>query len=279
MTFEPPACKTLLLRFENGVLFATINRPEARNAMSLVMVRELGDLFSSIEARRDVRTVVLRGAGGHFCAGGDVKDMAAARAADPGPDGKDPIAVVNAQFGELVDRVNRSPQVVIAVLEGSVFGGGFGLACVADVALALNSASFGLPETGLGLPPAQIAPFLVQRLGLSQARRLAVTGARFDGAEAARLGVVHEAHADPASLEGALARLLEEVMRCAPDAIAATKRILYACHQKSGEPAALIDEAARLFAAAARGAEGQEGTMAFIEKRLPAWAKRAKDSQ
>ena len=277
MTFEPPPCKTLLLRFEKGVLYVTIHRPEARNAMSLVMVRELSDLFASIEPRRDVRTVVLRGAGGHFSAGGDVKDMAAARAAEPAADGKDPIAVVNAQFGELIGRVNRAPQVVIAVLEGSVFGGGFGLACVADVALALTSASLGLPETGLGLPPAQIAPFLVQRLGLSQARRLAVTGARFDGTEAARLGVVHEAHPDTASLEAALARVLEDVMRCAPDAIAATKRILQASHQ-GGDSNALIEEAARLFAAAARGPEGQEGTMAFIEKRLPSWTKSAKES-
>jgi isohexenylglutaconyl-CoA hydratase len=274
MTFTLPETKTLLLRFDRGVLHVTINRPEARNAMSLVMVRELGDLFADIEARRDVRAVVLRGAGGHFCAGGDVKDMAAARSADPGPDGKDPIAVVNAQFGELVDRVNRAPQVVIAVLEGSVFGGGFGLACVADVALAASSASFGLPETGLGLPPAQIAPFLVQRLGVSQARRLAVTGARFDGTEAARIGVVHECHPDAAALDAALARVIEEVTRCAPDAIAATKRILHESHTQSLPPVALIEEAARLFAAAARGAEGQEGTMAFIEKRLPAWAKR-----
>jgi isohexenylglutaconyl-CoA hydratase len=244
--------------------------------MSLVMLKELGDLFLSIEARRDVRTVVLRGAGGHFCAGGDVKDMAAARGTDPGPDGKDPIAVVNAKFGELVDRVNRAPQVVVAVLEGSVLGGGFGLACVADVALALTSASFGLPETGLGLPPAQIAPFLAQRLGISQARRLAVTGARFDGTEAARLGVVHEAHPDAASLDAALTRVLGEVARCAPGAIAATKHILYTSNRHHGDPAALIEEAAQLFAAAARGPEGEEGTMAFIEKRRPAWAKSTK---
>jgi isohexenylglutaconyl-CoA hydratase len=277
MSFQVPACKTLLVRLENGVLHVTINRPEARNAMSLVMVKELGDLFQAIEERRDVRTVVLRGTGGHFCAGGDVKDMAAARGADPGPDGKDPIAVVNAKFGELVDRVNRAPQVVVAVLEGSVFGGGFGLACVADVALALTSASFGLPETGLGLPPAQIAPFLVQRLGVSQARRLSVTGARFDGTEAARLGVVHEAHADAAALDAALLRVLGEVARCAPGAVASTKHILDATYRQSSEPAALIEEAAQLFAAAARGPEGQEGTMAFIEKRLPAWTKSTKD--
>jgi isohexenylglutaconyl-CoA hydratase len=276
MTFQLPECKTLLLRLEDGVVHATINRPEARNAMSLVMVRELGDLFAKIEDDREIRAVVLRGAGGHFCAGGDVKDMAMARGADPGPDGKDPIAVVNAQFGELVARVNGAPQVTIAVLEGSVFGGGFGLACVADVALALKDASFGLPETGLGLPPAQIAPFLVQRLGISQARRLAVTGARFDGTEAARLGVVHEAHGDVASLDAALTRVIGEVTRCAPGAIAVTKRLLAESYRQNGATPALIEEAASLFAIAARSAEGQEGTMAFIEKRLPAWAQSSK---
>jgi isohexenylglutaconyl-CoA hydratase len=276
MTFQLPECKTLLLRLADGVVHATINRPEARNAMSLVMVRELGDLFTKIEDDREIRAVVLRGAGGHFCAGGDVKDMAMARGADPGPDGKDPIAVVNAQFGELVARVNGAPQVTIAVLEGSVFGGGFGLACVADVALALKDASFGLPETGLGLPPAQIAPFLVQRLGISQARRLAVTGARFDGTEAARLGVVHEAHADVASLDAALTRVIGEVTRCAPGAIAVTKRILAESYRHNGATPALIEEAASLFAIAARSAEGQEGTLAFIEKRLPAWAQCSK---
>jgi len=114
----------------------------------------------------------------------------------------------------------------------------------------------------------------VQRLGLSQARRLAVTGARFDGAEAARIGVVHEAHPDTPSLEAALARVLEEVLRCAPDAIAVTKRILQASYPQGAAREALIDEAARLFGAAARGPEGQEGTMAFIEKRLPTWAKK-----
>jgi len=128
MTFAPPVAKTLLVRFERGVLYVTLQRPEARNAMSLVMVRELSELLATIEARRDVRAVVLRGAGGHFSAGGDVKDMAAARAADLGPNGEDPIAAVNAQFGELIGRMNRAPQVIIAVLEGSVFGGGLGLA-------------------------------------------------------------------------------------------------------------------------------------------------------
>src|SRR4029079_5328179 len=130
---------------------------------------------------RDVRVMVLRGTGGHFCAGGDIKDMAKARMSTLKAGEPDPVGAVKRAFGRAITKVDRAPQAVVAVLEGAVLGGGFGLACVADVAIAHAGANFGLPETSLGLPPAQIAPFLVRRLGLSQARRLAVTGARLSG--------------------------------------------------------------------------------------------------
>ena len=142
------------------------------------MVLALREALAAAEADDTVRVVVLRGAGGHFCAGADIKDMATARmrlAADPNA-----IAAVNASFGELCADYARTGLAVVAVLEGTVMGGGFGLACVADVTIAGESAVFRLPETSLGVVPAQIAPYLVERLGTSQARRLAVTGGRID---------------------------------------------------------------------------------------------------
>ena len=97
-------------------------------------------------------------------------------------------------------------------LTGAVMGGGFGLACVSDVAIAAGDAKFGLPETGLGVIPAQIAPFVVQRIGLTRARRIALTGQRFDGHHALTLGVVHEVADSPAELEKKLAaRILARV--------------------------------------------------------------------
>jgi isohexenylglutaconyl-CoA hydratase len=183
---------------KGGVLHLTLNRPEARNAMSLQMVAELRQVLLDAEATAGkpdaVRVVVLRGAGGHFCAGADLKDMAGARmraVQAAGPGAPDPIAEVNAAFGELCVAYARTPLAVVAVLEGTVMGGGFGLACVADVAIASETANFRLPETSLGVVPAQIAPFLVERLGYSQAKRLAVTGGRLDAAAALRLGLVH----------------------------------------------------------------------------------------
>jgi isohexenylglutaconyl-CoA hydratase len=141
---------------------------------------------------------------------------------------------------------------------------------VADVAIAHAEASFGLPETSLGLPPAQIAPFLVRRLGLSQARRLAVTGGRLGGAQAHALGLVHELARDEAELLAALERVLGEIRRCAPGAVAATKHLMLQVGAVDHER--LLDEGAERFAAAARGPEGEEGMTAFIGKRRPRWA-------
>ncbi len=257
-----------------ATLEITLNRAQVRNAMSLAMVRELHQALalaeSSVGGEQAVRAVVLRGAGGHFCAGGDLKDMAAARmrAAQGGEDGTDPIAEVNAAFGHLCAAYARTPLAVVAVLEGAVMGGGFGLACVADVAIASDSAYFRLPETGLGVLPAQIAPFLVQRLGYSQAKRLAVTGARLDAAQALGIGLVHQM-VPSSALEATVHSVLSDILACAPGALAATKALLERARWNA--PEALVDEAAALFSQAARGPEGQEGGNAFLQKRQPKW--------
>ena len=259
-----------------ATLHITLNRPEARNAMSLQMVDELRRLLAAAEASAGtpeaVRVVVLRGAGGHFCAGADLKDMAGARmqlmqkAKD---DPADPIAQANAAFGRLCAAYSSTPLAVVAVLEGTVMGGGFGLACVADVAIATDTASFRLPETGLGVVPAQIAPFLVERLGYSQAKRLAVTGGRLNASAALQVGLVHMVVA-PADVQEVLDQVLADVLSCAPGALGATKALIAKARLR--QPLDLIDEAAAVFSAAAQGPEGIEGMTAFIQKRKPQWA-------
>ena len=260
----------VLHKDETGVLHVTLSRPKARNAMSLQMVDELETLLAAILDRRDVRAIVLRGAEGNFCAGGDVKDMAKARMNMPAEGEEDPVATVNRAFGRMITAFDRAPQAVVAVLEGAVLGGGFGLACVADVAIAKDDAKFGLPETGLGLPPAQIAPFLVRRLGLSQARRLAVTGGRFDGKAAHAMGLVHELASSDEELGDVLGGVLKQIRRCAPGAIAATKHLMLQVGAIDHD--AVLDEGAKKFAEQARGPEGTEGMTAFVQKRRPHWA-------
>lgn len=259
-----PNCETLLLNLEASVLHVTLNRPESRNAMSLAMVHELRAVLAHVSQHRDVRALVLRGAGGHFCAGGDIKDMAGARGK-----GSDAYRELNRAFGAMLEEFQQAPLVVIVVLEGAVLGGGFGLACISDIAIADSACKFGLPETTLGILPAQIAPFVVKRVGLTQARRLALTAARFNGEEALRLGLVHYCASSDSELQQRLDETLEQVRKCAPQANALTKALLLATEHEALD--SLLDRAAEQFAGAVTGPEGVEGTMAFMQKRPAKW--------
>ncbi|WP_374592011.1 enoyl-CoA hydratase/isomerase family protein [Aquabacterium sp.] len=260
--------KTLKLEHGNGVLTIWLNRPEVRNAMSLEMVGELTDVLGSAEADSSVRVVVLRGTGGHFCAGGDISDMAQARMRLAAGEAN-AVADVNARFGRLCLAYARSTLPIITVLEGSVMGGGFGLACVSDVTIALSNVAFRLPETSLGILPAQIAPFLVERIGYAEAKRLSITGGKVEAAEALQIRLVHEVHADEAALQAALKQVVLRIQSCAPGAIATTKALL--ARTRFDAPQNLIDDAAALFSKAVLGPEGQEGTSAFMQKRKAAW--------
>lgn len=258
---------------KGGVLYLTLNRPEKRNAMSLDMVSALQTALIHTADNDDVRAIVIRGAEGHFCAGGDISDMAQARQAAMAGD-TNSFKAMNRQFGTLLSQVNEQPQTVICVTEGAVLGGGVGLACVADITLSSNEAQFGLPETTLGVIPAQIAPFLVQRIGLTNTRYLALTGARFKGDEAAHLGIAHKA-VPQEKLDALLANTLKQVLRCAPNANRTTKALL---HNTLNQPITqVLDEAATAFSAAVQSPEGAEGTLAFMQKRLPIWAEETSD--
>ncbi|HKP59906.1 MAG TPA: enoyl-CoA hydratase-related protein [Polyangiales bacterium] len=265
-----PEFSTLLLRAEAGVLHVTLNRPERKNALSATMMDELLETFRWAGSVFKPRALVLRGAGGTFCAGADIKDMPKSRmSADTDP--KRAVASANRRFGEVLCAAQAVPAPLIVIAEGAVLGGGFGLVCVSDIAFGLPSAKFGLPETGLGVIPAQIAPFVLRRVGAVQAGRLMLTGARFGADEALRLGMLHEVCADEAALETSLNRALADIRRCGPLANAATKNLLRSV--ESSDLNTALDIAAQVFAEAQLGPEAKEGTQAFIEKRLPEWAK------
>ncbi len=272
-TLQLPTTELLELRREGWVLHLTLNRPEVRNAMSFAMIDEIIAVFDAVADTQDIRVVVLRGAGGHFCAGGDIKDMAQARMLPAGeqPGGPDdPLAIGNRKFGTMLTLVEDAAQAVVVVVEGAAMGGGFGLACVSDVTLTHADASYRLPETSLGIPPAQIAPFIVRRVGLTQARRLAVTGGRLDGRQAKAIGLAHEVFETSEALDAGLAKVLDEIRKCAPTAVAVTKDLVISAVEEELED--LLDRGAQEFAKAIRSAEGTEGTMAFVQKREPSWA-------
>ncbi len=258
--------ETVLRHCHQGILTLTLNRPKVRNAMSLEMVGVLREALAQAQEDPKVRVLVLRGAQGHFCAGGDLKDMAQARATPVTE--IDPIQELNAAFGYLTLEYARASLPVIAVVEGTVMGGGFGLACIADVVIASTTADFRLPETSLGVIPAQIAPFLVLRLGFSEAKRLALTGARLDAAAAKACGLVHEV-CSPEAVDRVLREQIQRFISCAPEATARTKALMFELFWKVEGPQ--IERAATLFAEAVRGPESMEGVSAFLSRRKPAW--------
>jgi isohexenylglutaconyl-CoA hydratase len=263
-----PNCEEIILKLEEGVLYLTLNRPQKRNAMNDKLVAEVMQTFDAIESSREVRAVVMRGTGGHFCAGGDISGMNdSSRTPD---DAKRAAWEFNRTFGRMITKVNRAPQLVITLLEGAVLGGGFGLACISDVAIADTNAKLAMPETGLGLPPAQIAPFVVMRIGITQTRRLALLGERIGGEEAVRLGLVHYVTDGEQAMDEKLQSVLTKLRRCAPNATAMTKQLIL--DVGSTELEALLDRASNDFSAALNSAEGKDGTQAFIEKRRPFWA-------
>jgi isohexenylglutaconyl-CoA hydratase len=170
----------------------------------------------------------------------------------------------------MLETVNAAPQVVIAAVEGYAMGGGFGLACVADISIAAADARFAMSEVMVGVVAAAISPFVVQRIGLTAARRLAVTGVRLSGVEAAAVGVAHLAVGDATALDAAVRETCNQVLKCGPGAIAASKRLMLRAAGPNPVPE-LLDDAANVFAAAVRSAEGREGTRSFVEKRKPSW--------
>jgi isohexenylglutaconyl-CoA hydratase len=268
-----PDCSCLALRLDDGAAYATLDRPAARNALSRELVAELRKVLAAVAHRREVRAIVLRGAGDAFCAGGDVKEMRSLLRASPRADPDERrrrLVETSRAFGLLLAELDRAPQVVIAAVEGPAMGGGLGLVCAADVVLATGEARFGLPETTLGLVPAQIAPFIVRRLGPARARRFVATGAVVGAREAREIGLVDHVAADAEALDARLAKVLHDVRRCAPHAVAATKELLRTAG--AADPARFVEQAAGVFADALLGEEGQEGLHAFAARRPPRWA-------
>lgn len=252
-----------------GALFVTLNRPQAKNALTAAMASALGALARDLVGRRDIRAVVLRGAGGAFCAGGDVKDFARHLMTDAPKDGDaDMVAIANRGFGDLLLQLDALEQALIVAVEGPAFGGANGFMAVADVVIAEKGARFALSEATLGLVPAQIAPFLVRKIGPFATRRLALTGAAFNAEEAQRIGLVDRIADGAPQFEGAILDALNAVGRCEPHAMATTKRIIARASHEVDR--ALLDEAAIEFARALRGA-GRAGAAAFAAKAAPPW--------
>ncbi|MFN7123863.1 MAG: enoyl-CoA hydratase/isomerase family protein [Hydrogenophaga sp.] len=246
----------------------TLNDPASRNALSEPMVDALLDACERASADAGLRGVVLRGAGGHFCAGGSLGGFAKTIGQPLAAGEADPLIPLNRHFGTLLQALCALPQWLIVAVEGAAMGGGLGLVCCADRVLAHAGAQFATPEVTLGIVPAQIAPFVVQRLGTAAARRCLRAGERWDAAAAQRFGLVDDVV--DGDMDAAVQAAIARHAAAAPQAVAATKRLLLA--QAETPLPVLLDDAAVAFAQALRGPEAPQGLAAFAAREAPPWS-------
>ena len=243
----------------------TLDRPELRNAFDDHLAALLRTTFDELSADAGVRVVVLEGSGGFFCAGGDLKWMQRAGKMSKDDNWNDAKGFV-AAFAT----IDRCPKAVVAAVSGAALGGGAGLCAVSDVVVAASDAVFGFPEVKLGIVPAAISPYVISKIGWSEARRWFLTGERFDAETARRIGLVHEV-VPAADLGAATAKVVASILTSGPEAVTRVKRLLKGMNALAPD-GALLDLTARTIADARASAEAQEGFAAFLEKRKPSWA-------
>jgi len=258
----------ILLERESDWLTIRLNRPKARNALSTTMIEALINAMQEAREDRGIRGITFRGNGGVFCAGGDLKGFKSVFQGES--QDEDAVAAANKRAGDLFGLIESMPQVVVMLVEGAAIAGGLGMLCAADVIVVTRDAKFSLTETALGIPPAQIAPFVARRIGLATARHIMLTAARFDGQAAFKHGLANVIADDAAGLDAEEESIRRQVRRCAPGANAATKAILLAA--ASLDPEEMKHYAGEQFARCMLSDEGHEGIAAFIEKRKPRWA-------
>ena len=252
-------------RPSDGVVQLTMSRPEVFNAFDESMIAELDSAFEQLAADDSTRVVVLAGAGRHFSAGADLQWMQRASTATPEWNLADA-----RRFAAMLARINRCPKPTIARVQGAALGGGVGLACACDIAIAADNASFAVSEAKFGILPAVIGPYLVNAVGPRQARRLALTATRIDAAQALALGLVQQVVAAD-QLDAAIASTITDLLAGGPQAQGEIKQLFERLHvgPVSGDT---IELTAQTISRVRGTAQARQGFAAFMDKKPPPWA-------
>jgi len=246
-----------------GVAYVTLNRPHKKNALDAQMIADLTDVAQSVGGAQATRAMVLSGAGDVFCAGGDLGWMTAQIAADRATR----IAEAS-KLALMLKSLNEMPTPLIGKVHGGAFGGGVGLACVCDVAIASANTMFGLTETRLGLIPATIGPYVVARLGEGKARRIFMSSRRFTAQEACALDLV--ARAVPAAdLNAAVESEVTPYLTVAPGAVGRAKALARTLGPTID--AATIEMTIERLAETWEAPEATRGLEAFLTKTKTEW--------
>lgn len=267
-----PEVHAVKLHLQSGWLNIWFDQPDSRNAMTAALTSDLRNTLLAVREDRTVRGITLAGHHGIFCAGGDLKAFKSSQtsASDASQNRRGSIIELSKEGADLFDLINRMPQVVIVMIEGAAMAGGFGMACCADVVICEKTARFAMTETAIGLSPAQISPYVIQKMGYALARRLMLTAARFNGEQAAAMGFADFVADSLTQMQEIEAQIKKQVLKCAPGAIADTKKLIL--NIPGMTPEQRVQAAAETFADRMLSDEGKEGVASFVEKRAPYWA-------
>jgi methylglutaconyl-CoA hydratase len=256
--------RTLIVSEENAVLSVTLNRPDVHNAFNDELIAEAIEVFGGIAATTNLRAVVLRSGGANFCAGADLNWMSRMVSYTREENIRD-----SSQLAKMYALINECPIPVVGRIQGAAIGGGVGLVAVCDIAIATRASKFGLSEVKLGILPAVISPYVIEKIGASHARALFLTGERFDAERALRIGLVHRVVEDEAALDTAIGETLAQLATSGPEAVKACKKLI--AFVSTNELAENIPYTIEAIAERRVSEEGQAGMQAFLKKGKPPW--------
>lgn len=257
----------VLKRFDSGVLHINLNNPEKYNALTQDMMRHLTDIFRAVGKVEGARVIVLRGEGKAFCTGVDLRHVEEVANYSKQEHKKD-VKLLSDLFESIV----QCPLPVIAIGHGNIFGAGIGLLAAADIAVAFEATSFCFSEVNLGLVPGIISPYVVSRIGLTNARRYFLTGEIFLWTEAMQMNLVNYVGSKQMCFDF-LNTVITNLKKGAPGAQGETKKLMdiYTGHAK--RPANLAAYLVELTAKRRFSDEGHQGVHAFLSKEEPPWRK------
>ena len=252
-------------RRDAGVVQVTMSRPAVFNAFDETMIADLDSAFETLAAQADTRVIILAGAGKHFSAGADLQWMQRASQATLDWNLQDA-----RRFAGMLARIESCPKPTVARVQGAALGGGVGLACACDIAIASDNASFAVSEARFGILPAVIGPYVTNAVGKRHARRLALTTERIDAAEALTIGLVHQV-VPAADLDSSVDAIVHQLLAGGPNAQLEIKRLF--SQLEVGPITPEVRELTAATIARVRGTdEAREGFAAFLDKRPARWS-------
>ncbi len=249
------------------ILQVTLNRPDLHNAFNEELISELSDLGTKLTTNNDIRIVVLTGSGRSFCAGADLNWMKKTKSFTFEENEKDAI-----NLGTMFHILDELPQAIIGRINGSAIGGGTGLVSICDISVAVEQAKFAFSEVNLGLIPAVISPFVINKIDFHNAREFFLTGERFDANKACSIGLVNYTVKDETELDQKVKYLINQLYSSGPSAIKEAKHLIRTIQDKNMK--SLLGITSQKIASIRVSSEAQEGISSFLEKRKPNWIKK-----